>query len=137
MKPFYRKAILFWFILLILAFVNATLRELTYKPLLEPHIGFWAHQISSITGILFFFVAIYSFLKRTKGQYQRADLIKAGLIWISMTVVFETFMNMIVRKLSISQIFETYYFWRGETWIFVLISLVISPLIIYKRIRGG
>lgn len=137
MKPFYRKVILFWFILLVLAFVNATLRELTYKPLLEPYIGFWAHQISSVTGIIFFFVAIYFFLKRTKELYQKADLIKAGLIWIFLTVIFETFMNIFVRKLSISQVLETYYFWKGETWIFVLISLIISPLIINKRIKGS
>ena len=84
-KSFYQYALLFWFVLLALAFVNAAIRETTYKPLLEPYIGYWAHQISSLTEIIFFL--------------------------------------------------QTYYFRNGETWIFVLISLIISPLIIYKRIK--
>lgn len=132
---FYKKAFLFWFVLLILAFTNATIRETTYKPILQPYLGIWAHQISSITGIFFFFIAIYYFLKKTRRLYQRKDLINVGAMWILATVIFETFMNIFVRKLSLYQVMQTYYFWRGETWIFVLISLIISPLAIYKKIK--
>jgi len=132
MNDFYKKSFGFWFILLIIALVNATIRELTYEPLLSPHIGNWAHQISTITGIAFFFIAIYFYLKRTKHIYTQKDLINVALIWILMTLVFETFMNMFIRKLSFDQTLQTYYFWNGETWIFVLISLIISPLIIFR-----
>jgi len=129
MKPFYKNAILFWFVLTMVAFLNAAIRELTYKPLLSPHIGIWAHQISSITGILLIFAAIYEFLKRIKSEYTRQDLVNVGLIWILLTVVFETAMNIFVRQLSFEEVLKTYYFWQGETWIFVLLSLVISPLL--------
>ena len=132
MSNFYKKSILFWFVLLIVALINATIRETTYKPLLTPHIGIWAHQISSVTGIILFFLAIYFFLKKTSEPYTRLDLVKIGLTWISMTIAFECFMNMYVRKLSFTQVLETYYFWRGETWIFVLLSLLVSPLLIHK-----
>ncbi len=137
MKAFYKKSVLFWFILLILAFINAIVREITYKPLLTPLIGIWAHQISSLTGIILFFIAIYFFLKRVKENYKRTDLIRAGLMWIFMTIIFETFMNMFVRKLSFSEVMQTYYFWEGETWIFVLMSLIISPLIIHRIIENN
>jgi hypothetical protein len=63
---FYKNSIKFWFVLLILALINATIRETTYKPLLTPYIGIWAHQISSLSGIILFFIAIYFFLKKTK-----------------------------------------------------------------------
>lgn len=129
MKPFYKQAILFWLVLLVLAFINAITRELTYKPWLTPYIGNWAHQISSVTAILLFFSAIYIFLKRTMSEYTRQDLVNAGLIWILLTVVFETAMNIFVRQLSFEEVLKTYYFWQGETWIFVLLSLVISPLV--------
>ncbi len=129
MKRFYTQAIPFWFILLFVALVNALIRETTYKPFLTPVIGLWAHQISSLTGILLFFWAIYLFLKYTKVSYTRRDLLVTGFIWIGMTILFESGMNMYIRKLSIDEVLQTYYFWKGDTWIFVLISLGVSPLV--------
>jgi len=131
MNIFYKKAIAFWFVLLVLAIVNAIVRETTYKPLLFPYIGMWAHQISSVTGILLFFGGIYLFLRRMKDSYTKNDLVKVGLMWIVMTFLFETFMNVFVRKLSFEQVLQTYYVWQGETWIFVLLSLLVSPVLIY------
>jgi len=135
MNSFYRKSIAFWFILLILAILNAVIREATYKPLLTPFIGMWAHQLSSLTGIVLFFVAIYLFLKRVGTPYTNRELVAVGLMWIVMTLIFETWMNICIRHLSILDTIETYYFWKGETWIFVLLSLVISPLIADKIIH--
>lgn len=135
MKKFYKKSIVFWFVLLIFALINATIRETTYKPLLTPHIGMWAHQISSVTGILLFFGAIYFFLKRMREPYTKNDLINVGWLWILMTIMFECFMNFYIRKLSVQQVLQTYYFWRGETWIFVLLSLLASPLIVHKMLK--
>jgi hypothetical protein len=135
MVSFYKKSVLFWFVLLIVALLNAVIRETTYKPLLTPYIGIWAHQISSLTGILGFYIAIYYFLKSTKEKYLTRDLIIIGLTWIIMTVVFECFMNGYIRKLSLQQVLKTYYFWKGETWIFVLLSLVVSPLIAQSILR--
>ena len=129
MKKFYLKALQFWFILLFVAIINATIRETTYKPLLTPYIGMWAHQISSLTGIFGFFMAIYFYLKNIKDIYSTHDLITIGSIWIVMTIIFESFINMYIRKLSFDEVLQTYFFWKGDTWIFVLLSLLISPLI--------
>jgi hypothetical protein len=134
MKAFYKKAIAFWFVLFIVAMANAIIREATYKPLLSPHIGMWAHQISSLTGIIAFFIVIYYFLKTVKDPYINKDLLIIGNIWFVMTIAFETSMNLFLRHLSFHQILTTYYFWNGETWIFVLLSLIISPLIAGKSI---
>lgn len=132
MRKIYFKAILFWFVLLIIALINATIRELTYKPLLEPYIGIWAHQISSTTAILFFFIAIFFFIRNSKENFSKKQLIIMSSIWILLTILFETLMNFFWRKISLIQTLQTYYFWNGETWIFVLISLVISPLIVRR-----
>lgn len=118
--------------LLVIAIINAFIREITYKPLLTPYIGIWAHQISSLTGILFFFIAIYVFLKNIKTRCSQKDLFYIGLIWLFMTIVFETVMNLFIRHLSFGELLQTYYFWKGETWIFVLLSLIFLPLIIDK-----
>ncbi len=130
MKKIYKHAIAFWFVLLILALINATIRETTYKPLLTPYIGMWAHQLSSLTGIALFYGGIYFFLKRVHTPYTKSDLLKVGCIWIGMTIMFESWMNMYIRHLTFSQVLETYYFWRGDTWPFVLLSLLVSPQIV-------
>jgi len=122
-------------VLLVIAIVNAILREITYKPFLSPYIGIWAHQISSVLGIFFFYFAIYFFLKKQKGKYTKKDLLRVGMTWIVMTIIFECFMNFYYRELSVAEVFETYYFWKGETWIFVLISLLISPLVVDKKLK--
>ena len=134
-KNFYQSSLKFWFVLLALALINATIRETTYKPLLTPYIGAWAHQISSLTGIILFFLAIYFFLKKTKQKYTQKDLINVGIIWIFMTIIFESFMNIFIRHLSFQQVLQTYYFWTGDTWFFVLLSLLISPLIVNRILK--
>ncbi len=135
MRKIYFKAILFWFVLLIIALINATIRELTYKPLLEPYIGIWAHQISSVTAILFFFIAIFFFIRNSKENFSKKQLIIMSSIWILLTILFETLMNFFWRKISLIQTLQTYYFWNGEAWIFVLISLVVSPLIVRRILK--
>lgn len=131
MKKIYIKSFFFWFVLLVLALINATIREAGYKPILEPCIGLWAHQISSLTGILLFFIAIYFFLKRNN-NYNKKDLIFMGIIWFVMTIAFETLMNVFMRNLNFKQVLQTYYFWQGETWVFVLLSLLILPFVVDK-----
>lgn len=106
---------MFWLVLLVLAIFNAVVRETTYKPILEPYLGMWAHQLSSLTGIVLFYWAILWFLKRVRGKYADRDLVLVGLMWVVMTVVFETGMSLHLRGLSMSDVLQTYYFWKGET----------------------
>ncbi len=127
MKRFFYHSFAFWFVLFVLAIGNAIVREVTYKPLLEPIIGIWAHQISAVIAIFLFFGAIYAFLSYEKGSYTRRDLTVVGVLWFTLTVIFECFMNLYIRKLSLMEVLETYYFWKGELWVFVLLSLFISP----------
>ena len=135
MKKFYIKAVLFWLALLVLAIFNAVVREMTYKPILEPYLGMWAHQLSSLTGIVLFYWAILWFLKMVRGEYTDRDLVLAGLMWVVMTVVFETGMSLHLRGLSMGDVLQTYYFWKGETWIWVLVALFVMPLMIDRGLN--
>lgn len=56
-----------------------------------------------------------------------------GLVWVVLTVVFETGMSLYLRGLSMSDVLQAYYFWRGETWIWVLVALFIMPLLIGRK----
>ncbi len=135
MKKIYLSSFWFWFVLLILAIINGIIRDATYKPFLEPYIGNRAHQLSSITGILLFFCAIYLFLKYIKVDYTKHDLWNIGVMWLIMTIIFEFAFGYYVRDSSWNEMIEAYYFWKGELWIFVLISVVIIPQICFKIIK--
>lgn len=130
MKNIYIRAMVFWLVLLVLAITNAAIRETTYKPFLEPAIGGWAHQISSVTGVLLFTIAIRSFISYHRGAVSRLISVRIGLMWMAMTIIFESWMNLAIRHLSVWQVLETYYFWNGETWVFVLLSLFVIPVVI-------
>jgi hypothetical protein len=67
-------------------------------------------------------------LRRNYTIYKREQLIRVGVIWMLMTFIFEVGMNLWVRNLSLAEIIKTYYFWQGEMWIFVLISLLFLPI---------
>ena len=134
MKQFFVKAFLFWFVLLLIAIANAILREATYEPWLVPYLGMWAHQVSALVAIVAFFGAIYWFLWRVGYWPSTKELVGVGWLWIGMTIGFESWMNLYVRKLSFSQVLETYYLWKGELWPLVLLSLVVSPLVIRLHI---
>lgn len=56
-----------------------------------------------------------------------------GLVWVVLTVVFETGMSLYLRGLSMSDVLQAYYFWKGETWIWVLVALFIMPLLIGRK----
>lgn len=58
-----------------------------------------------------------------------------GLMWVVMTVVFETGMSLYLRGLSVGDILQTYYFWKGETWIWVLVALFVMPLMIDRGLN--
>ena len=136
MKKIYLHSLWFWFILLTLAIINGITRDLTYKPLLEPYIGIWAHQISCLTGIILFFTAIYIFLKYIKANYTRYDLFGIGTMWMIMTIIFEFTFGYFYRQSSWEEMFAQYHFWKGDLWIFVLLSVIIIPQVCFKILRG-
>lgn len=59
-----------------------------------------------------------------------------GLVWVVLTVVFETGMSLYLRGLSMSDVLQAYYFWKGETWIWVLVALLTMPLLIGRKMGG-
>ncbi len=129
---FYLKAALFWFVLLAIALINAIVRDVTYIPVIEPYIGTWAHQTGAILVSLVIFVAIFLFVRNEKVRHPMGDLVSIGLIWVIFTVIFETFLGVVIQHMSIQEVLSAYYFWNGELWIVVLITMMFSPIIADK-----
>ncbi len=79
----YRKALLMWLVLLVLAFLNGTLRELVLAPLL----GAAALPLSGVTAILAFGIAIGLFVRRVRPGVGEAVAI--ALVWLPLTLALE------------------------------------------------
>ena len=75
-----------WLLLLVLAIVNAGIREAFYKPKLGDNLG---HAISSIIAIGYTLIITYFFVNYIKTSATKIDLLLIGALWSTLTVAFE------------------------------------------------
>ena len=120
---------LLWLGLLALAFVNASIRELCYESLVSE---LSAHQISTLTGCLIMFV--YALIVSRKWPIPGySDSIRISIIWVSLTVFFETIMVLVFMKKDINFILESYNVFKGQLWPLFLIWLGLLPFILKSK----
>lgn len=119
---------IFWFFLLIFAFLNATIRELTYKNLFGE---FLSHQISVFTGILLLSIPIAAIAKYFPFSSAKQS-IAAGILWVVLTEVFEYSMIVFWSKKPISEFFHAHDVFQGELWILILVWVATSPFLFYR-----
>lgn len=127
MKTIY-KHILWWFAFPFIGILNGVLREATYKNFTDDLL---AHQISTITGIVFFGIVFYFILKKWKIEsIKHAILI--GLIWLGLTILFEFGFGHYVMGNSWKKLFHDYNIAEGRVWSLFLVWIIIAPSIFYK-----
>lgn len=130
LKKIYLLAIGMWFVFVILFIVNGVLRNDGYGPILKNEL--FAHQLSTITGLVLLFIVMYFFFERTSARYTQKDLLIIGIMWLFMTIFFEFIFGHYVVGHSWSKLFHDYNILDGHIWILVLLWTAIGPLIIGK-----
>ncbi len=130
MKNIY-KHILWWFAFPFIAIFNATLRELIYK---KPLGDLAAHQISTVTGILFFGIIFYFIFKKWKIESVKHAIL-IGLIWLGLTILFEFGFGHYVMANSWQKLFHDYNLAEGRVWSLFLLWITIAPLVFYFLIK--
>ena len=126
------RYVLLWFPLLLIAVVNGGLRDLTYKAYLG---DLAAHQVSSITGALFF--GIYCWLlPLTWKPATSKEAIAAGLLWLAMTVAFEFLFFHYAAGRPWSVLLEDYNILEGKVWVLILLWVTVLPYLMFRmRVR--
>lgn len=122
------KYTLAWIPMIFIAVANGTLRQFVY--------GRWinelaAHQISSITAIIFFF--LYTLV--LSGRWPLAKAAQAlliGLIWLVLTVTFEFVFGYFVAGHSLRSLLQDYDVFAGRLWLLVLAALFLMPYATFK-----
>lgn len=124
----YLRYFLAWFPIIILAFANAALREAVYRR----YVGeLAAHQISTLA--LCILVGIYAWaLSRHLKLQSSGQAVGVGLMWLIMTIIFETALGRYVLGNPWSQVLRDYNVLEGRVWPLFLLWLTVSPYIFYR-----
>lgn len=123
-----KRYILFWFVLLVLAFANGALREIVYRDVVgEP----WAHHLSVVTGILFVGIAIWYAVTRWNFTSAR-QAISIGAIWIVLTEIFEFFLILSNPDNTFDDFLHAHNMTAGEMWPVFVLWIGIAPVLFYK-----
>jgi hypothetical protein len=132
MLNFWSRNILAWLGLFVLAFANGALREAGLKSVLsiqEP----LAHQLSCVTGVVLWTTFVW-FVWNKLRILDFSKAIKVGVVWFLATFLFETFI--LNRRLSWTQILNTYNVFEGEFWGLALVWIGFLPVMLLKLKRN-
>jgi len=122
------KYITGWLPLVVIAFVNGTIRQIGFqKALGDLH----AHQLSTALGITLFGIYIYWLIRRWKLGSQ-SEAVKIGLLWMVMTIAFEFALGRLVLGRDWAVLLNDYNLCEGRVWVLVLLWVAIAPVLFYK-----
>ena len=119
-----------WFLILALAILNGIVRE----AFLMPALGKPAAMIASGLLLSMFILTVTWALMRWLRLGSTAACLQLGMLWLSLTLVFEFGFGSLVQGRSLAQMLEAYTFKDGNIWPLVLAVTLFAPLAV-SRLR--
>lgn len=120
------KYFLFWLPMIVIAFANATLRELVF---IKHYSEYRAHQLSTITLIVFCSVYVWFVFPLLNIQNSKQAFL-IGLVWVVLTIAFEFSLGRLTNK-SWEYLFRDYNLFAGRIWLLFLFCLFMLPYLFY------
>ncbi len=120
-----------WFAILVMAFLNGTLRELLLIPAFGKTPGLIASGILLSTVIVIFARAG----ERWYGPTTVGQAWRIGLFWLALTLVFEFGFGLLQGK-SWRELLQAYAFRDGDLWPLVLGVVLVAPRLASGRHQG-
>ena len=125
----YKKSIFIWLLIIPLAFINGAFREV----FLENKIGIYANPISCVILCILAYLVSFIFVPRL-GIGTCKVYLKMGLLWVILTVVFETILGFLMGN-TFKEIINAYNITTGNFWLFVVIFIGFVPILVGKTKR--
>ena len=122
-----KKSLFIWLALIPLAFLNGGLREIVINPLVGAGYG---QPISCFSLCLLLFVLCWFFIPKIGRGTTKTYLI-IGLLWIVMTVLFETCLELLAGN-TFAGVLKTYDITTGNLWLLVVLFVGIAPWLTAK-----
>lgn len=118
-----------WFGIMVLAVINGAVREVLYKPYTG---DLPAHQIA--TAILLILITIYLYRLISVWPVKSASQAWAiGVLWLVMTLAFETIIGRFISGSPWSRIFNDYNLLAGRVWAFIPLWMLSGPYILSRK----
>jgi hypothetical protein len=121
--------------ILIAGFNYFVLMNAVYEPLWGERV---AHQIGMSTRIICIFTLAYLLLRFAE-EYSTADLVHAGVLWLTLTLIFEWVGSLAIGR-PVDEILAGWHVENGYMWPYVLAAYASANLIVGKALhpsRGG
>ena len=128
-SSFYVVMIGAWFLFMVLAIVNAIVRNLVYRPYFGDLV---AHQISTFVFIGLILLTTFLVFSISKIELSDSGALLMGGIWLVATILFEFVVGHFVFGNSWDQLLADYNIFVGRIWVLVLISTFVAPYFIHK-----
>ncbi len=117
-----------WFGLMILAVLNGGFRELVLKSAIGPRA---AHLAS--TALLLLLIAVYLyFLIRRWSIRSIGKAWMIGVMWLLMTLAFETIMGRCINGHPWPVVFADYDITSGRMWVLIPLWTLFAPVLYFK-----
>lgn len=122
------RYLLFWPVLAVIAIINGTLRQFAYGPHMAE---LAAHQLSTLTGMLFTGLAVRALHRAWPiGSSREAWII--GACWLLMTIAFEFGFGHYVAGHSWSRLLADYNLADGRVWSLFLAWIAVLPYLAWR-----
>lgn len=125
------KACALWLLLLVLAILNAAIREQLLAPWVGPRFALPLSGLSLSLLIFFATLGVVPWLKA--GNAARYGMV--GVMWLVMTILFEFLFGHFVSGRPWAELVDAYNILTGNLWPVVLLVITVSPYVAARR-RG-
>ena len=108
------------------------LMNLVYEPQWGPLI---AHQIGMSTRIIYLLIFAYFLLRYVK-VYETKDLVHVGILWLSLTLIFEWVGSLAMGR-PVEEILIGWNIFAGYMWPYVLLTYLLANLVVGSLFHPG
>jgi uncharacterized membrane protein len=115
-----------WIVFMVIAIINAAIRNKVYKPVVGDLI---AHQVSTIIFVSLIFVVTNLILQVSGRQLTDLSALVMGSIWLISTILFEFVAGHYVFKNPWKKLLADYNIFKGRIWSLVLLATFLAPYI--------
>ncbi|MDG6219238.1 MAG: hypothetical protein QCI00_07335 [Candidatus Thermoplasmatota archaeon] len=120
-----------WFLFIVLAIVNAGLRERVFTEFFDE---LRSHQLSTFTLMVFIFVVTYLVLRYSGIDLTDTQAFIMGTIWLILAISFEFLAGHYIFGNSWELLIGDYNILKGRIWILILITTFLAPYLAKKLI---
>jgi hypothetical protein len=121
------RYILLWFVMLVIAIGNGVLRETTFGKVM-PELR--AHQLSTLIGAVVMGLFIWFVIQAWPPSSSGAAL-AIGAVWLCLTVAFECFMGLVLRRRPLAEVLADYDLRAGRVWVLFLLWIMVAPWLFF------